>query len=111
MQSAIYMVVYATFDSRDEAHRVASLAVQKRLAACAQLENIESVYRWQGAIERSPEIRVAFKTRSDQFDDLKSLIQNEHSYDVPEIIALPIMDGLSDYLDWIDESTAKETEQ
>ncbi len=107
--SNAYIVVHTTFDSRDEAGRVAALVVKKRLAACAQIESIQSIYHWEGKVENNPEFRVVFKTRGELYDLLEKFIIAEHSYDVPEIIALPILDGSGEYLKWIDESTREPT--
>jgi periplasmic divalent cation tolerance protein len=107
--SNAYIIVHTTFDSRDEAERVAGLVVEQRLAACAQIESIQSIYHWDGKIENNPEFRIVFKTRGELYDLLEEMIVDEHPYDVPEIIALPILGGSGDYIDWIDESTREQS--
>ncbi|GAA1556997.1 divalent-cation tolerance protein CutA [Actinomadura kijaniata] len=101
-----YVQVTTTTDSRAEAAALARSAVEGRLAACAQLVGpIASTYWWEGAIESAEEWMVVFKTTSDRFDELASLIDQEHSYDTPEIIATSVVAGSMDYLAWVAEQT------
>ncbi|MDS1271500.1 divalent-cation tolerance protein CutA [Lipingzhangella sp. LS1_29] len=98
--------VETTTDSRQEALALASTAIEARLAACAQVNGpITSVYQWQGAIENDEEWLVVFKTAHDRLDDLVARLRAEHSYDVPEIIAVPIIGGNPAYLDWLRDET------
>src|SRR5947209_6287093 len=101
------LVVLSTCGSQAEAERIASALVEKRLAACVNvLPGVTSIYRWEGAIERATEWLLLIKTRRDLFDDLSAEIKRLHSYDVPEVVALPITNGANSYLQWIDEETA-----
>ncbi|WP_067489652.1 divalent-cation tolerance protein CutA [Actinomadura hibisca] len=101
-----YVQVTTTTDSRAEAAALAKAAVADRLAACAQLVGpVASTYWWEGAIESAEEWMVVFKTTVDRFDELASLITDEHSYDTPEIIATPVVAGSMDYLAWVAEQT------
>ncbi|MFC4906736.1 divalent-cation tolerance protein CutA [Actinomadura gamaensis] len=101
-----YVQVTTTTDSRAEAAELARSAVSDRLAACAQLVGpIASTYWWEGRIESAEEWMVVFKTTVDRFDELASLITDEHSYDTPEIIATPVVAGSLDYLTWVAEQT------
>src|SRR2546421_11428859 len=85
------IVVLMTAPDRDEANRVAEMLVNSRLAACVQvLPEIHSVYRWKGEVERNNEILLLAKTTSDKFDELDRAVREIHSYDTPEIIALPV---------------------
>jgi len=97
--------VITTCGSRDEAERLASLILGKKLAACVQLSSITSYYIWEGEVNNDPETKILIKTRKELYDQLEKLIKDNHSYDVPEIVALPVQSGLKDYLDWIEEVT------
>ncbi|WP_131740976.1 divalent-cation tolerance protein CutA [Actinomadura roseirufa] len=98
--------VHVTAGSREEAEKVAQAAVEGRLAACAQISGpIASTYWWQGKVEKDEEFSVVLKTTSARLDDLIAAIKAVHSYDTPEIVAVPIVGGLGDYLTWIKEET------
>jgi periplasmic divalent cation tolerance protein len=76
--------------------------VERRLAACVNLlPKVESIYRWQGAVESAEEVLLLVKTTVPRFAELKEKILELHSYEVPEVLALPISDGSSTYLDWL----------
>ena len=91
------------------AQLVARTLVEARLAACVNLlPAVQSIYRWQGQIEEATEITLLIKTTSQQVDSLQKAIVRLHPYDVPEIIATPIVAGYTPYLHWIDTETAKE---
>ena len=100
------IVVLATCGSRAEARKIARMVVEERLAACANVAEapVESVYRWNGKVESAKEFLVMIKTTRPRFAKLRAAIQGAHSYDVPEIIALPIAMGSAPYLEWIAES-------
>jgi periplasmic divalent cation tolerance protein len=100
------LVVLVTCGSRKEAQRLARAIVDARLAACVNLITapVESVYRWKRRVERAKEFLLLIKTTRRQFEELRREIERRHSYDTPEIIALPIDAGSRDYLDWIDDS-------
>jgi periplasmic divalent cation tolerance protein len=100
------IVVLITAQNREEAIRLADMLVGAHLAACVQiLPEMESVYRWQGAIERQPEVLLLAKTTKRRFMELEREVRALHSYDVPEIVALPIVAGSAPYLKWLDEET------
>ena len=100
------IVVLITAQNREEAIRLADMLVGAHLAACVQiLPEIESVYRWQGAIERQPEILILAKTTKTRFAEIEREVRALHSYDVPEIVALPIVAGSAPYLKWLSEET------
>lgn len=89
-----------------EARRIARALVERRLAACANIlqSPVESIYRWKGNVESAKEYLIVAKTSRLRFEALRKQVQRLHSYDVPEIIALPIAAGSRDYLNWISES-------
>jgi periplasmic divalent cation tolerance protein len=99
------IVVLMTAANGEEAARLADLLIGAHLAACVQiLPEIESVYRWQGKIERQPEILLLAKTARSKFEDLEREVRALHSYDTPEIVALPIVAGSTPYLEWLTAS-------
>lgn len=100
------IVVFITAANGEEATRLADMLVGAHLAACVQiLPEMESVYRWQGKIERQSEVLLLAKTTRAKFDDLEREVCALHSYDTPEIIAVPVITGSSSYLDWLRETT------
>jgi periplasmic divalent cation tolerance protein len=103
-----HVQVTTTTDSRQEAAEIAKSAVRERLAASAQLVGpVASTYWWEGEIEHAEEWMVVLKTTSERFDELADLITEQHSYDTPEIIALPVTAGSADYLSWVTEQTTE----
>jgi periplasmic divalent cation tolerance protein len=104
------ITVFITAPNEEEAAKIASSIVEEKLAACVNIINsIRSIYRWQGRVEDDSEVLMIAKTRGALFDSLKKRVIELHSYDIPEIIALPIVDGSEEYLNWIKASTEKET--
>lgn len=102
------IVVFITAPTRDEARALADRLVETQLAACVQiLPEMESVYRWQGKIERQPEHLLLVKTTADRFAELEKEVRAMHSYDTPEIVSFPITRGSADYLRWLEESVAR----
>jgi len=102
------IIVFMTASNGEEAARLADMLVGAHLAACVQiLPEMESVYRWQGKIERAPEILLLAKTTKSKFEELEREVRALHSYDTPEIIAVPVVAGSAAYLDWLIESTKK----
>lgn len=101
------IVVLVTTGKRDEAENIANHIVEERLAACCSLlPAVNSIYRWQGKIHRDEEILMIIKTQKHLFERLSHRIKELHSYEVPEIIALPIVVGHGPYLQWISGETA-----
>ncbi len=102
----------STCESAEEGARLARALVEQRLAACVNiLPGLRSVYRWKGAIEDTAEWLLLIKSRRDLFDRLRQAIEKEHSYEVPEIIALPVVAGSENYLQWLAAETAGEEPQ
>lgn len=96
------IVVISTCGSREEAHQLARALVEKRLAACVNImPGVRSVYHWKGEIEEEEETLLVIKSSRLLLDDLRAEIERLHSYDVPEVIALPILDGSEKYLSWL----------
>ena len=101
-----FRVVVTTCGSIAEARKIGRSAVAKRLAACANIvPKIESIYRWQGAVEAGVEVWVLMKTKAGRLKALERHIQEQHSYDLPEFLVLPVSTGSNVYLRWIEEST------
>ena len=99
------IVVLMTAANADEASRIAELLVGRRLAACVQiLPKIDSIYIWEGKVQRESEILLLAKTTRANFHQLDLEVRAVHSYDTPEIIALPIAAGSAGYLDWLGEN-------
>jgi len=103
---ATYGVVRVTAGSEAEADAIASALVHEKLAACVSLLPIRSVYTWQGSVHRDPEWQLVIKTDLSQFARLEGRIRELHSYEVPEIIALPVTAGAAPYLRWIGDQVA-----
>ena len=97
-----YSLVITTCADKITAKQLAAAIVQRRLAACVQLFPIESIYVWNGEVCNDNEAVLFIKTKTNLFENLAAAIRENHSYDVPEIIRLPIDGGLPEYLRWID---------
>jgi len=104
-----YIQVVTTTARREEAERIARELVEARLAACAQIVGpIISTYRWQGKIETGEEWQCWAKTRGELFARVEEAIRRIHPYEVPEILAVPVVAGSASYLAWLDAETASE---
>ena len=100
------ILVFMTAASGEEAARLADMLVGAHLAACVQiLPEMESVYRWQGKIERQSEVLLLAKTTRTRFEELEREVRALHSYDTPEIIAVPLTAGSTPYLEWLTQAT------
>lgn len=98
-------LVLVTIDSEANALALAQKLVEARLAACVSLAPVQSVYRWQGTLHQDQEWQLTLKTDLRRFDDLTRFITQHHPYEVPEIIALPLVAGSTAYLSWLAEQT------
>lgn len=98
------LVVYTTVSSSKDAETLARIAVEKRLAACVQIEAIQSLYRWNGELQSEPEQRIQFKTTRDMYARLESMIQEVHPYELPVIFAIPVVTASDAYAAWVRES-------
>ena len=102
----MYIVVFVTTKDEEEANTIAQKLLQEKLIACANIiNNIKSIFSWQGKIDRADEALLILKSQQKFFSKLVKAVKSVHSYDVPEIIALPIMEGSEDYLNWIKTET------
>ncbi|MGE5117096.1 MAG: divalent-cation tolerance protein CutA [Betaproteobacteria bacterium] len=99
------LVVVTTVGSADDARRLAQAAVELRLAACAQLSTIESFYRWQGAVQHEPEVRIVFKTTEAAWPALRAAILELHPYELPAIHAVRPAVVHEPYARWIADET------
>ena len=96
--------VYTTTENKEDARTIAARVVKRRLAACAQVVGpITSTYWWEGAIEEAEEWFCIMKSRKDLYGKLEEAILDVHSYDVPEIVAVPIVSGSQSYLRWLNK--------
>ena len=101
------IVVFSTCGTAEEAERLARRLVEERLAACVNvIPNIRSFYRWKGAIADAAEWLLAIKTSRDHFDQLRKVLEAAHSYELPELLALPVVAGSPNYLAWMDSELA-----
>lgn len=101
------LTVLTTVDSETAARELAAGAVERRVAACAQISApVTSVYRWEGAVQTDPEWQILLKTSAARYDALEAYIREVHEYDVPEIIATPVVRGGADYLAWVAAETS-----
>ena len=100
-----FVVVFCTAPA-GEAEAIAKVLVDARLAACVNVTGVQSCYRWEGTVRSEPERLLIVKTQQSLLDPLIARIKDLHSYDLPEIIAMPIVGGSVPYLDWIREETA-----
>ncbi|MBM3908337.1 MAG: divalent-cation tolerance protein CutA [Gemmatimonadetes bacterium] len=100
-----YIAVVTTIDSRDRALAIAHALVERKLAACVQLSDIESVYRWNGTVQQDREIRVLCKTTTARYTDVEATIKELHTYDVPAIHAIAFDQVERAYGTWIEAET------
>ena len=103
---AEFITVQTTIDSKDGAQKIAEALVRRHLAACVQVSGpITSTYWWEGKLEQSQEWMCAAKTRKELYNELEQAIRENHPYDTPEILAIPVVAGIKSYLDWIETET------
>jgi periplasmic divalent cation tolerance protein len=106
-----FIVIYVTVGGTEEAGRIARVLVEERLAACVnQVPAVRSTYRWQGQVEQSNEELLIIKTRRDLLASVEKRVRELHSYDLPELIALPIIEGSLEYLQWLDDQLTQRGE-
>ncbi len=107
-----YIQVVTTIERREDAERIARALVEERLAACVQVVGpIRSTYRWRGAIETAQEWQCWAKTRRDLYERIEAAIRRLHCYEVPEILAVPVLAGSAAYLGWLDGELGPENEE
>jgi len=104
-----YLVVFITTATAEEAGRIADILVSERKAACVSIiSGLHSRFWWQGKIDSADEALLIVKTKAGLLDELIGLVKQNHSYEVPEVIALPIVGGNQDYLKWLGEEVRME---
>ena len=102
-----HCIIYITAGSKEEADKLSRGLVEEKLAFCVNaVSGIQSTYQWEGKIHVDDEILLIIKTRQDRYEALERWVKQNHSYDVPEIISLPIQKGLPEYLQAIDDWVA-----
>ena len=107
MEQTEYIVVFITTNTTGEAQQIATLLLEQRQAACVNIiPEVDSRFWWQGKLDTARESLLVIKTRASHLPQIINLVKEAHSNTVPEIIALPIVGGNQDYLDWIDKEVA-----
>lgn len=101
-----YLTIVTTTDDRSVAERIARAAIERRVGACARILEAESVYRWEGAITSAREFVVEIKTTAARRAEVEATIRELHAYDLPEIVAHPIIGGSKAYLAWLSAEVA-----
>jgi periplasmic divalent cation tolerance protein len=103
------IVILSTCSTEEEAERLARALLDARLAACVNVvPRVRSFYRWKGQVEDAAECLLVIKSSRPMFDALRSALVEAHSYEVPEVVALPILDGAPEYLQWLHENLGNE---
>jgi periplasmic divalent cation tolerance protein len=104
-----YIQVFTTTEKKEDAEKIAKAIVEKRLAGCIQIVGpITSTYWWKGDVETAEEWLLFIKSRKNLYDELERAIKEIHPYETPEIIAMPIVVGSKDYLEWLENELKKE---
>ena len=102
------IVILSTCSTEEEAERLARLLVDARLAACVTvIPRMRSFYRWKGATESADECLLLIKSSRELFDSVRSRLETVHSYEVPELLALPVVEGAANYMDWLSTNLRK----
>ena len=101
------VAILTTIDSVERAQAIASALVERKLAACVQISEVESVYSWQGAVQRQREFRILAKTLAGRYADAEAAIRELHTYELPAIYAVPVTDVFAPYADWVAENVAE----
>ena len=101
-----YIIVLITAPNEEESARIGHALIGERLAACVNIiRSVRSIYRWQGRIEDESEVLMVVKTKRTLFERLQGRVKELHTYEVPEIIGLPVIEGSKQYLDWLGQET------
>lgn len=106
MNTHEFVIVQTTCDSSEEVHQLATAAVEQQLAACVQVSQVQSYYRWEGEAHHDPEFLLSLKTTTSAVGKIKEFLAHQHSYDEPELVVIPIVDGSQGYLQWMRDSTS-----
>lgn len=100
-----FIIIYTTTPSKREAKNIAKILVKERLAACCNIFKVDSIFRWQGKIEKTSEYGIFIKTKKQLFKKIEKKIRKFHSYSVPCIVSFSIESGFKKFLHWIEDST------
>ena len=104
----MYIMIFITCANKKEAKKVAEGLIKQKLAACVNIvDKIESLFWWEGKVDRSQEVLLVVKSKKEKFPRIIKSVRSTHSYKVPEIIALPIVAGYKPYLEWINDSVTR----
>ena len=102
MEEPAYIVLFITTPTTEEAQRISRVLLEQRKVACVNImPRVSSLFWWQGKIDSAQESLLIIKTTASQLNELVTLVKELHSYDVPEIVAMPIVGGNQEYLEWI----------
>jgi len=102
------VVALSTVATAEDAERIARTLVERRLAACVNVvPGLVSLYRWEGQVQRDEEQLLVIKTRSDRLEALRAALVSLHPYELPEMVALPVVGGHAPYLEWLDDGVAE----
>jgi periplasmic divalent cation tolerance protein len=102
-----HLIVFITVPTLEVGQQIANILVESNLAACVNIvPRVTSIYHWQGEVEQADELLLIAKTRTTLFDKLATAIKRIHPYDVPEVVAMPIIAGSNEYLAWINDETS-----
>lgn len=100
-----HIIINTTCKDKEEAIKIANILLEQNLASCIQMNNIDSYYKWKDKIEFSKEVLLKIKSKVILFDKIEEVIKKSHTYETPQIIAIPIIKGSKEYLKWIDDVT------
>jgi periplasmic divalent cation tolerance protein len=100
------LAVFTTVASAEAARAIGRALVERKLAACAQISEIESIYSWNGAVQNEGEYRVMFKTTAAQYSAIEAAIRELHTYELPAIHAVPVEDAYGPYAAWVEEGSS-----
>lgn len=95
------LAVCTTTETKEEAQTIARAAVEAGLAACVHMEEITSLYMWDGKVNEGSEVRLTMKTAAEAYPELEALIQRHHSYDLPAVYAFEVVKGSVGYMEWV----------
>ncbi len=105
----MYCIITTACSTRDEAGKIAGALLEERLAACVQIKEVESFYKWDNEIHHEEEYVLSIKTIDANYDKIRERVLELHSYEVPELIKIGIEDGLDEYLSWINANTEEKS--
>jgi periplasmic divalent cation tolerance protein len=101
------VAILTTIDSAERAQAIAGALVERKLAACVQISEVESVYSWKGTVQREREFRIMAKTLAGRYADAEAAIRELHTYELPAIYAVPVTEVFAPYADWVAENVAQ----